>query len=96
MVTIGLVGFLGFFACEYKKKHIKYLKSRVKKLFFYARLRSQSTGKYAKRDIVQFVQLSNFHSIERRFNKDRDFNKEVLHEIPGQVVDYFLSKGVLP
>merc|ERR1719461_599530 len=61
-----------------------------------ARLQSQSTGKYAKRDIVQFVQLSNFHSIERRVNSNREFNKEVLHEIPGQVIDYFLSKGIFP
>uniref|UniRef100_A0A0K0EP16 C2 domain-containing protein n=1 Tax=Strongyloides stercoralis TaxID=6248 RepID=A0A0K0EP16_STRER len=59
-------------------------------------------GKYAKRDIVQFVQLRNFlppHRIlteEERSIAKEALAREVLEEVPEQLTSYMKAKGIFP
>ena len=53
-------------------------------------LYSQKTGKYQTRDIVQFVPFNQFSQDYTRLGK------EVLREIPQQMVRYFQSKNITP
>lgn len=46
----------------------------------------------AKRDIVQFVQMNQFSGL----GCGARLAKEVLHELPTQVVQHFLAQGRLP
>ncbi|CAD5220261.1 unnamed protein product [Bursaphelenchus xylophilus] len=61
-----------------------------------------ANGKYAKRDIVQFVQLRKFLPPHRELsNEDLEeakakLAKEVLYEVPGQLTSYMKSKGIYP
>uniref|UniRef100_A0A915AFW7 Uncharacterized protein n=1 Tax=Parascaris univalens TaxID=6257 RepID=A0A915AFW7_PARUN len=61
-----------------------------------------SNGKFAKRDIVQFVQLRNFLPPHRVLTDDEIIEakyrlaKEVLQEVPGQLTGYMKSKGIFP
>ncbi|KAI6201386.1 C2 domain and von Willebrand factor, type A domain and Copine domain-containing protein [Aphelenchoides besseyi] len=57
---------------------------------------------YAKRDIVQFVQLRKYLPPHRELS-DHDLEiakaklaKEVLYEVPGQLTSYMKSKGIYP
>ena len=59
-------------------------------------LKNRRTGKVCSRDIVQFVQLSKFHNLGSNSSRSLEFNKDVLREIPDQVVSYFMRKGVTP
>lgn len=61
-----------------------------------ARLQSRNSGKVAQRDIVQFVQLNQYHSLQSLVTHNPQFNRAVLTEIPGQVVDYMSRKGLMP
>lgn len=49
-----------------------------------------SSGNAIKRDVVQYVHYKNF------MDNENNLSEEVLKEIPNQVVDYFVSKGILP
>uniref|UniRef100_A0AC35G7L2 C2 domain-containing protein n=1 Tax=Panagrolaimus sp. PS1159 TaxID=55785 RepID=A0AC35G7L2_9BILA len=59
-------------------------------------------GKYAKRDIVQFVQLRKYlppHKVltqEDTFHAKTMLAKEVLYEVPAQLTSYMKSKGIFP
>eukprot|EP00743_Colponemidia_sp_Colp-15_P008945 GILK01009761.1.p1 GENE.GILK01009761.1~~GILK01009761.1.p1 ORF type:complete len:735 (+),score=145.25 GILK01009761.1:27-2231(+) len=54
-------------------------------------LYSPKLGKYMERDIVQFVPFRNFA------NKPlQELAKEVLYEVPGQLVSFFSSKNIQP
>ena len=53
-------------------------------------LYSQEYKKYMPRDIVQFVPFGQFKNYLYRLAK------ETLYEIPGQLVDYFMKKNILP
>uniref|UniRef100_A0A0K0FBH5 Copine-8 n=1 Tax=Strongyloides venezuelensis TaxID=75913 RepID=A0A0K0FBH5_STRVS len=59
-------------------------------------------GKYAKRDIVQFVQLRNFlppHRVlteEERSIAKEALAREVLEEVPEQLTSYMKTKGIFP
>ena len=53
-------------------------------------LYSDAYKKYMARDIVQFVPYEDFR------NDPYKLAKEVLGELPGQVVDYFMSRGITP
>ena len=53
-------------------------------------LYSQKYKKYMPRDIVQFVPFGQFKNYLYRLAK------ETLYEIPGQLVDYFMKKNILP
>uniref|UniRef100_A0A0N5A400 C2 domain-containing protein n=1 Tax=Parastrongyloides trichosuri TaxID=131310 RepID=A0A0N5A400_PARTI len=59
-------------------------------------------GKYAKRDIVQFVQLRNFlppHRVmteEERSTAKEALAREVLEEVPEQLTSYMKTKGIFP
>uniref|UniRef100_A0A915CQ53 C2 domain-containing protein n=1 Tax=Ditylenchus dipsaci TaxID=166011 RepID=A0A915CQ53_9BILA len=61
-----------------------------------------SHGKYARRDIVQFVQMRKFlppHrslSDEEKAHAKAKLAKEVLYEVPGQLVSYMKSRGIYP
>ncbi|KAH7731153.1 copine-5-like protein [Aphelenchoides avenae] len=61
-----------------------------------------SHGKYAKRDIVQFVQLRKYLPPHRQLTNDELMEskarlaKEVLYEVPGQLTSYMKSKGIFP
>ena len=69
-------------------------------------LLTDARGNRAARDIVQFVPLSaHFNSYKNtKYNASQvstlqgshQFSAEVLHEIPGQVVDYFVSRNIVP
>ncbi|CAN0241400.1 unnamed protein product, partial [Discosporangium mesarthrocarpum] len=52
---------------------------------------TSSTGQKAKRDIVQFVPFVKFQG-----KSVHALAKEVLAEIPGQVLAYMESKGIPP
>uniref|UniRef100_A0AAF5Q3Q2 Copine family protein n=2 Tax=Wuchereria bancrofti TaxID=6293 RepID=A0AAF5Q3Q2_WUCBA len=62
----------------------------------------QVNGKYAKRDIVQFVQLREFLPPHRILTDDDLIEakyrlaKEVLQEVPAQLTSYMKSKGIFP
>ncbi|VDK73236.1 unnamed protein product [Onchocerca ochengi] len=62
----------------------------------------QVNGKYAKRDIVQFVQLREFLPPHRILTEDDLIEakyrlaKEVLQEVPAQLTSYMKSKGIFP
>ncbi|KAF8354611.1 nra-1, partial [Pristionchus pacificus] len=61
-----------------------------------------ANGKFAKRDIVQFVEMRKFLPPHRQLTAQeiheakRILAKEVLQEIPGQLTSYMKSKGVFP
>jgi len=55
-------------------------------------------GQVASRDIVQFVELQKFvegQGVSARWNKDM-LSREVLAELPDQIVSYMCSKGFKP
>ena len=54
-----------------------------------------SGGIKASRDIVQFVELRKFLSGPHSWNKEA-LAKEVLAEIPDQLVKWMLSRGIKP
>lgn len=54
-------------------------------------------GRYAQRDIVQFVPLNKFMSKTGSFIKSQtDLAKEVLAEIPEQLTGFMKSRGIMP
>lgn len=54
-------------------------------------------GRYAERDIVQFVPLNKFLSHSGPFIKSQaDLAKEVLAEVPGQLTSFMKSHGFKP
>ena len=53
-------------------------------------LKSQRYNKVMSRDIVQFVPFNEFK------NDSMKLAKEVLTELPGQVVEYFVSRNIMP
>ncbi|CAJ0947155.1 unnamed protein product, partial [Mesorhabditis belari] len=59
-------------------------------------------GKFAKRDIVQFVQMRNFLPPHRHLSEEeltearQQLAKEVLQEIPMQLTSYMKSRGIYP
>uniref|UniRef100_A0A7E4WAC5 Copine-8 n=1 Tax=Panagrellus redivivus TaxID=6233 RepID=A0A7E4WAC5_PANRE len=59
-------------------------------------------GKYAKRDIVQFVQLRKYLPPHRLLTQEDTMDakeklaKEVLYEVPAQLTSYMKSKGIYP
>ncbi|CAJ0575051.1 unnamed protein product, partial [Mesorhabditis spiculigera] len=59
-------------------------------------------GRFAKRDIVQFVQMRNFLPPHRHLNEEEltdareNLAKEVLQEIPIQLTSYMKSRGIYP
>lgn len=54
-------------------------------------------GRYAERDIVQFVPLNKFMSKTGSFIKSQtDLAKEVLAEIPEQLTSFMKSRGIRP
>ena len=53
-------------------------------------LYSQQFKKFMARDIVQFVPY------EECKNDHFKLAKEVLTELPGQVVDFFMTRGIVP
>lgn len=55
-------------------------------------------GRYAERDIVQFVPLNNFLTKNKTlcFKADADLAKEVLIEIPQQITGFMESRGYRP
>ncbi|KAF7638895.1 hypothetical protein Mgra_00001704 [Meloidogyne graminicola] len=61
-----------------------------------------SHKKYAKRDIVQFVQIRKFLPPHRTMSElelaqaKGKLAKEVLFEVPGQLIGYMKSKGIYP
>jgi len=57
--------------------------------------RLQSQGAFAKRDIVQFVELRKFVQSGQRWNKEL-LAKSVLAEIPSQVCSWMKSNGFKP
>ncbi|CAG2118713.1 unnamed protein product, partial [Medioppia subpectinata] len=60
-------------------------------------VRMQLDGKYAERDIVQFVPLNKFVSQNGPFIRAQaDLAKEVLYEIPQQMTGYMRSRGFKP
>ncbi|KAA8496500.1 Copine-4 [Porphyridium purpureum] len=54
-----------------------------------------STGKYASRDIVQFVPYNEFKRADGSL-AEREFCGALLEEIPGQLLSFFASKGIKP
>ena len=60
-------------------------------------VRLQVDGRYAERDIVQFVPLNKFMSRSGPFVRSQaDLAKEVLAEIPDQMTGYMKSRGFKP
>lgn len=55
----------------------------------------RSHGRVAARDIVQFVEMRKFVGRDGRWNKEM-LAKEVLAEIPNQVVGWMKIRGVKP
>merc|ERR1712038_268095 len=55
----------------------------------------QCGGIKATRDIVQFVELRKFVTGPHSWNKEA-LAKEVLAEIPDQLVKWMMSKGIMP
>lgn len=61
-----------------------------------------SHGRYARRDIVQFVQMRKFLPPHRHLTEEDAMEakiklaKEVLYEVPGQLISYMKSKGIYP
>ncbi|VDK51002.1 unnamed protein product [Anisakis simplex] len=61
-----------------------------------------ANGRYAKRDIVQFVQLRDFLPPHRYLTAEEvadakcQLAKEVLQEVPSQLTGYMKSKGIFP
>uniref|UniRef100_A0AC34RJE9 C2 domain-containing protein n=1 Tax=Panagrolaimus sp. JU765 TaxID=591449 RepID=A0AC34RJE9_9BILA len=59
-------------------------------------------GKFAKRDIVQFVQMRKYLPPHRALTEEDTLNaktqlaKEVLYEVPAQLTSYMKSKGIYP
>ena len=57
-------------------------------------------GKKAVRDIVQFVELSKYINSETlnvvENDSENELAKEVLFEVPDQVVNYFETQGIKP
>lgn len=62
-------------------------------------VRLSADGRYAERDIVQFVPLNKFLSNNTRnqhVKSQADLAKEVLAEIPEQLTSYMKSRGFRP
>lgn len=60
-------------------------------------VRLTADGRYAERDIVQFVPLNKFMSNTGSFIKSQtDLAKEVLAEIPEQLTSFMKSRGIKP
>lgn len=53
-------------------------------------------GVRAARDIVQFVPFKNFQNIENQLNAKLYLAREVLAEIPAQLVGYMKSRNIVP
>lgn len=53
-------------------------------------------GVRAARDIVQFVPFKNFQLIENPMNAKLYLAREVLAEIPAQLVGYMKSRNIVP
>lgn len=53
-------------------------------------------GVFAARDIVQFVPFKNFQQIENPMNAKSYLAREVLAEIPAQLVGYMKSRNIVP
>lgn len=59
----------------------------------------EQDGKKAVRDIVQFVELSKYINTELNVvdsDLENELAKEVLFEVPDQVVNYFEMQGIKP
>lgn len=56
----------------------------------------QVNGVSAARDIVQFVPFKDFQQIESSLNAKSYLAREVLAEIPGQLVGYMKSRNIFP
>lgn len=62
-------------------------------------VRLSAEGRYAERDIVQFVPLNKFVSNNgpnQTIKSQADLAKEVLAEIPEQLTSYMKSRGFRP
>lgn len=60
-------------------------------------VRLSAEGRFAERDIVQFVPLNRFISNNGPFIKSQaDLAKEVLAEIPEQLTSFMKSRGLKP
>lgn len=53
-------------------------------------------GVRAARDIVQFVPFINFQKIENPLNAKLYLAREVLAEIPAQLIGYMKSRNIFP
>lgn len=53
-------------------------------------------GMRTARDIVQFVPFSNFQQITNPLNAKSYLAREVLAEIPAQLVGYMKSRNIVP
>lgn len=53
-------------------------------------------GKKAERDIVQFVPFRNFQHIQNVNTAKAYLAKEVLAEIPDQIVGYMKTRNIIP
>jgi hypothetical protein len=56
----------------------------------------QVNGVSAARDIVQFVPFKDFQQIENPLNAKSYLAREVLAEIPTQLVGYMKSRNIVP
>lgn len=59
----------------------------------------EQDGKRAVRDIVQFVELSKYINTDLNVvdnDLENELAKEVLFEVPDQVVNYFEMQGIKP
>lgn len=54
-------------------------------------LLKSTSGRTAMRDMVQFVPFRDFKALTME-----DLSREVLKELPRDLVEYFMSKGTLP
>ena len=59
-------------------------------------LLQSSDGKKARRDIVQFVPLNRFISHGNHVHSMVDLAREVLYEVPDQIISYMRLKGFTP
>lgn len=60
-------------------------------------VRLSAEGRYAERDIVQFVPLNRFLANNGPFIKSQaDLAKEVLAEVPMQLTSFMKSRGIKP
>ncbi|XP_038067403.1 copine-8-like isoform X2 [Patiria miniata] len=59
-------------------------------------VRVSSRGRFAERDIVQFVPFREFEGEGNRILSQARLAKEVLYEIPDQITSYMRSKNIVP